>query len=184
MRTLSSLIIAGTLVFGMGAVEAKPASDLKTKSGTSAKLTLNDTDREFLQELGRMRLGEVETSRLATRKAKSAEVKGVAKEILAYHDRIDPRLRTIATRAGVVLPSKVDPERQKFIAELRKKSGKDFDNSYLEGQKSDHKQSVELFEKVAKTGHDQDLQAFVTERSSEAETMQKKVDAVATKQGT
>ena len=45
----------------------------------------------------------------------------------------------------------------------------------------DHAQSVELFKKVAKSGRDPVLKSFVTERMSEAEAMQRKVEDAAAK---
>ena len=182
MVKLSALSLTAVLVLGINAVYAQPASDLKPKAGELAPTKpLNAADKEFLQEIGRMRLGEVESSRLALTAGYSQAVKKVAKDILDYHDSIDPKLRAIAQDAGVQLPSAVDKDRAKFLAELKSKSGSDFDKSYMEGQKTDHAQSVELFKKVAKSGQDSVLKSFVTERLSEAEAMQKKVEDAAAK---
>ena len=182
MLKLSATSVATALVLAVSAVHAQPASDLKPKAGEAAPTKpLNAADKEFLQEIGRMRLGEVESSRLALTAGYSQAVKTVAKDILDYHDSIDPKLRAIAKDAGVQLPSAIDKDRAKFLAELKSKSGSDFDKSYMEGQKMDHAQSVELFKKVTKSGQDPVLKSFVTERLSEAEAMQRKVEDAAAK---
>ena len=119
MMKLGALGFTAVLVLGISAVHAQPASDLKPKAGEAAPTKpLNAADKEFLQEIGRMRLGEVESSRLALTAGHSPAVKTVAKDILDYHDSIDPKLRAIAKDAGVQLPSAIDKDRAKFLAEL------------------------------------------------------------------
>ena len=180
MRLLAVVLLstASTLVSAQDGSRLRPA---QAAAPTNARL--NGTDREFLEELGRMRIGETRSSELALERSRSEGVKGVARSIIKHHEKTGPELDALAAANGVKLPSKVDQTREDYLNTLRATKDGDFDRVFLEGQKADHQRTVDLFHKQDKSGQNSGLKDFVAARMRDVEAMRAEVDAMARRMG-
>jgi putative membrane protein len=117
-------------------------------------------DQEFVTKASGAGLAEVNLSNLALRKAASADVKRFARRMVDDHMRMNTDLLRIADRKQLSPAKEMDKKHQDASDKLAKLDGADFDHEYLSAMVADHKEAVDLFQKVAKDGKDADLKAF------------------------
>lgn len=97
---------------------------------------------------------ELEAAQLAKQKAQSSEVRNYATRLVDEHTDMMAKNRQVANRINVqpenpALASTIKNTHQEAMEELRKKSGTDFDRSYIDYQVQMHEQAVSLVEKTA-----------------------------------
>jgi putative membrane protein len=170
MKKLSSILMIATagLMF--------QACHSNTKDSTAAADSVNkvkDTtttgatgiavvadDAKFAVDAANGGMTEIQLSQLATTKAVNADVKKFADMMVMDHTKAGDQLKGIAKTKNITLPDSVNADSKKAIADLSKKSGADFDKAYVDKMVSDHKATVDLFEKASKNVKDVDLKAF------------------------
>ena len=76
------------------------------------------------------------------------------------HTAAADTLKMIAAKKNLTLPADLSNDSQKDLADLQKKTGKDFDKAYLKMMVSDHKKVISAFEDESKNGSDADIRAF------------------------
>ena len=118
------------------------------------------TQRTFVEKAAIGGMTEVQASTAAKEKATNPAVKDFATQMIADHTKANTELTSAATAKGVTPPGKIDKAHQKDLDKMAKLSGGDFDKAYIKQMVSDHKATVSLFEKEAKSGKDADLQAW------------------------
>jgi putative membrane protein len=92
---------------------------------------------------------EVTLGKMAQDKAVNQRIKDFGAMMVQDHSRLNADLKTRAATQNVVLPAVVGDEVQKMIDKLNKKSGKDFDRSYMQMMLDDHKKDLAEFRKAA-----------------------------------
>jgi putative membrane protein len=118
--------------------------------------TLKHADKSFIEKAAKASMAEVDISRVALERSTNPQVKELAQMVIDDHSRANDALSSIALTKGVTLPAKDMDDTNKWS----KKSGKDFDEDYIEKMVSAHKDAVELFEKQANKGGDLDTKTF------------------------
>ena len=121
---------------------------------TSAFAELARADKHFLEQAAKGGMKEVDVSQQALVHLTSPDVRNFAQQMLTAHTQVNAELQALATQKGVVLPAPDAKVSQKW-AENRK----DVDDEYLAEMTNDHKETIELFEKAAKS-EDPDIAAF------------------------
>ena len=121
-----------------------------------AQTTINHADKSFIEKAAKAGMKEVDISRVAVERTSDPRVRAFAEMLVADHSGANDALATIAASKGVHLPAKDVDGAEKWT----KKSGKDFDEDYVEKMVSAHKEAVELFEKEADKGEDAETKAF------------------------
>lgn len=121
---------------------------------------VEEIDRKFMQEVGRMSVGEVKTSQMALRGVASLQVRALAQSIIDYHKATDAKLDLLAGSMGMQVPDALDQGREQFVVQLDAAEGIEFDRAYLKGQQADHQQSITLFEQEASAGQHSGLREF------------------------
>lgn len=109
---------------------------------------------------------EIESSRLALEKSQNPEVKKFAQMMVDDHTKAGAQMKAAVAESGLTapeIPVSLDKEHNETVAELRGKSGKDFDEEYLDEQKDAHDDAVALFRDYAKDGDNTTLQQFAAE---------------------
>ena len=76
------------------------------------------------------------------------------------HTKAGDELKAIVSQKSMPVPDAPDQKHQKAIAKLQGKSGKDFDAAFKAQMVADHKATIAVFEKEAKSGKDAELKAF------------------------
>jgi putative membrane protein len=79
------------------------------------------------------------------------------------HTQANQKLMSIARPKGIDLPQEVPDEAQQLYDELQQKSGREFDEAYMEAMLADHEKAIDLFEQQASSGEDADLKSFAEE---------------------
>jgi putative membrane protein len=72
------------------------------------------------------------------------------------------RLEMLAKSKKIILPTVIDSADEKSIAELAKKTGKDFDHAYLDKTRDDYKKAMVLFQATAKNAFDPQIKQFAS----------------------
>lgn len=147
--------------------EAKDSNAVKMDStGTgehtkaSVPATVSKSDAQFVVTVADAGMTEVKLGQMAQQKSMDNDVKEYGAMMEKDHTKAGERLKALATSKNLTLPDSVSQDMQKNIDDLQKKSGKDFDKSYINMMIGDHKKVISLFEDESKNGSDADIRAF------------------------
>jgi putative membrane protein len=132
-----------------------------TSTASAARVDpLTRGDRKFIEEAAQGGMAEVEHGKLAAQRATHPQVKQFAERMVADHTKAHDELKTIAGARGVTPPTTVERKHHRQMEKLGKLQAADFDHEYMKQMVDDHKKTVALFEKQAKSGKDGDLKSF------------------------
>ena len=121
-----------------------------------------DTPQDFATKAGIANTFEIDSSKLALTMATRADVKAFAQKMITDHTKAGKAYKAaLAKTTGVTAPVALDDASQAKLDDLKKKTkGDDFDNAYIDAQKSAHSDAVSLFDSYAKNGTDSALKDF------------------------
>jgi len=131
-----------------------------TGSSATAPAKARNPDQKFAEEAALGGMAEVEAGRLAQTKATAALVKAFAQQMVADHSKANDQLKQLALGKGIMLPTGPDRSHARDLEKAGKLQGAEFDREYMKMMVADHKKTVSLFEKEAKSGKDADLKSF------------------------
>jgi putative membrane protein len=142
--------------------EAKSDSVVKGKDSTNANglLNVDEGTASFMVNVADVGMTEVKLGQMAKEKAHSKRVKEFGAMMVEDHTKAAAKLKDLAAKKNVTLPSKIGEDHQKKIDELSKLSGKDFDKKYMDMMEDGHESTVKDFEGKADNS-DPDVKAFV-----------------------
>ena len=134
-------------------------STASTNSNTtnSNAASLQDS---FLTEAAEGGMAEVELGKLASEKARNAEVKKFGQLMVEDHGKANVELRSMAGGKNVPLPSELSSEHASKLKELQGLSGSEFDKAYVDAMVEDHEKDVAAFKEQAESASDPELKAF------------------------
>lgn len=114
---------------------------------------------------------EIESSKLALKRAMSPDVKKTAQMIIDDHSAADTKLKALvaAGKAPGPLPGALDERRKGMLDNLTGASAKDFDDRYLDQQTMAHHEALLAFNGYAKAGDNPDVKAFAAETAPKLE---------------
>ncbi len=123
-----------------------------------------DTPQDFATKAAVANMFEIETSKLAIKTSKNADVLAFAKKMVADHTKAGAAFKTAVAKVdGVKAPTALDDDHQKKLDDLKTKTGDDFDKAYIGLQKDAHSDAVSLFDNYSKNGTDPTLKAFAAD---------------------
>ena len=122
--------------------------------------TVSKGDQDFVVNAANGGMTEIRASTIAQQQATDAEVKKYAAMMIKDHTAAADSLKMVASKKNLTLPADISPDMQNDIADLQKKTGKDFDKAYMKMMVSDHKKVIKSFEDESKNGSDADIRAF------------------------
>ena len=119
---------------------------LSTSMGTAFAATSND----FVDSAAAGGIAEIETSRLALEKSKSADIKAFANMMITDHSKANDQLAALAKKNDIEVPDTTTLVKQakEKILDMRDES---FDAAYANNQVKAHEDTIELFKKEANT---------------------------------
>jgi len=129
-------------------------------SSATAPQKARNPDQKFIEEAAHGGMAEVEAGKLAQKQASAAPVKSFAEHMVTDHTKANDQLKQIAMTKGTTLPTDMDRSHKRNIEKLGKLQGTEFDREYMKMMVADHKKTVSLFEKEAKSGKDPELKKF------------------------
>jgi putative membrane protein len=121
-------------------------------------------DKRFLKNAAEAGHFEVQGSKLALKKSKDAEILKFAKMMTEDHTQASMKLKDLATKRNVELPTEPSLMQQAKIKYLETRDGVKFDKSYATHiGVAAHEQAVELFEDAAEDAEDADIKKFAAD---------------------
>jgi putative membrane protein len=143
---------------------AGPALAQQTAAtGNAATGQLSQLDRQFLDAAATGGLAEVDAARIAEQQALKAPVKSFARQMITDHGKANETLAALASQQGVTAPTDPDAKQKAAANRLKVLSGAAFDRAYVQDEIKDHKATIALFQKEAKSGQDPKLKEFASQ---------------------
>lgn len=115
--------------------------------------------QEFVDKAAIAGTFEVESSELALKMSKDADVKKFADTMVSDHGQANTELETLAQEQGLTVPAKLDAKHAALIKDLEKAGGQ-FDAPYVKAQLDGHAEAVKMFQQYADNGDNKALQTF------------------------
>jgi putative membrane protein len=147
---------------GSWAVLAHQSSPSATKT-TAAKSRPAVGDAHFAKEAAQGGTAEVKLGQLAQEKGTKDTVKSFGKRMVDDHSKAGDKLKDVASRQNIPLPSDLSAKDQATYDRLSKLNGAAFDRAYARDMVKDHETDVAAFQREANAGKDESLKSFASE---------------------
>ncbi len=122
--------------------------------------SVSHRDKKFVETAAETGTAEVLAADLAIKKTANEEVKAFAIAMQADHTKANEALDQIAVTKNIALPTDRTHHDNKMLDKLSKLEGVEFDKAYINDQVNAHEDAVNLFQKEADKGEDNDVKAF------------------------
>jgi putative membrane protein len=149
---------------GNGATSTAMEDTASQAVGGVTAPTVN-TAADFVPAAAISDMYEIEASKLALQKSKSAEVKQFAQMMIKDHTATTAKVKSILSSANlqVTPPTALDDRRQGMIDNLKAASAADFDKVYLDQQTAAHQEALATMKSYADDGDNPALKQFAAE---------------------
>jgi putative membrane protein len=162
LATASVLALLATPVLAQTA-PSRGTDRTTTAPRTTANEQLSKQDRDFARDAYKANLAEVEEGKVAQQRGANEGVKDLGKKLVDDHQAAGDKLKTIAQKNNIDLPSDAEQKAQKEAQKLGKKQGAEFDRDFSRHEAKEHGQAIKLFEKEAKNGKNPELKQYAEE---------------------
>jgi len=142
-----------------------PAQDGASKmdsSNVSGPVAVSKSDEAFIMDAADGGMTEVQASQAAQAQAVNPRVQQFAAMMVTDHTKAGDQLKSLAQSKNVPVPPGISAEHQNAIADIKRKTGSDFDKAYMKMMVKDHESTVHAFEKASREAQDSSLKNFVT----------------------
>jgi putative membrane protein len=137
------------------------ACDDDDENNNTDEMTLNNADRNFIENTSLSNLTEIEFGRLAVTKASDSSVRAFAQHMVNEHTTAQDELKGISDNfTGVTWSDSIDQDHQEIKMQLDSISGQMFDSIYIASQVSDHQKVLELFNMEASAGSHSQVKGY------------------------
>jgi putative membrane protein len=148
---------------GSWAVLAHQDSPSTSSHTTTTKSRPAMVDAHFAKEAAQGGMAEVKLGQLAQEKGSNDTVKSFGKRMVDDHSKAGDKLKEVASRASITLPTDISAKDQATYDRLAKLNGSAFDRAYARDMVEDHETDVAAFQKEANAGKDDSLKSFAAE---------------------
>jgi putative membrane protein len=132
-----------------GQTESEPMGETPT---TAPGAAMDASTRQFVENMARTNIAEVELGRLAAQNGMSADVKQFGQTMVDEHTKANEELKSVASSLNMALPSETDQEHRELIDRLSKLKGAEFDREYTQAMVEGHREVVNELERHAQAG--------------------------------
>ena len=162
---MKKIIFPGLLLLFIAACNnSKTDKEVKTDTTSQTnKMADSPTAATFLSNVANAGMAEVEVTALAQQKAQNQEVKDLAAMLNHDHTALNGVVKGLASQKNVALPDSMSADKRQMISDLDKKTGKDFDKTFIEAMITAHEKSIASFEKTANEETDADVKNFASQ---------------------
>lgn len=155
--TLAAAVI-GALALGSPFAMAKQGYEQQTSQQTGQQLS--KFDREFVKEAAQLGQAEVALAQSAQQKAGNDETKRLANELVSSHNDANQQLSKLAANKGIEIPNQPTTADRNRIQDIEKSQGDRFDKEFQQQMIKDHRRSISLYQKAAKSASDPDIRSW------------------------
>lgn len=120
---------------------------------------LSSGDRSFVMQAMNGGMTEIELSKIALQNGAKADVKAFAQRLVEDHEKAGKELQALAAKLGAAPPK---PPKQTDLKRFAQLKGDKLDSAYVERMVKDHKATIALFQKQAKSGRSEELKQFAS----------------------
>lgn len=172
--TVGSVAFAEEKEEGSPRAQEQQSSDLKAEQTPSTQVSppvpgevkeaaeAQSFDKtEFIKEVAKDGMMEVNLGQIATQKGQDPQVKELGQRLVTDHSKAIEQLKELAQKKGITLATEIEPKQQKMIDHLSGLSGAEFDKAFAMHAVKDHKKCIAHFQKAA-TSDDSDISQFAT----------------------
>ncbi|WP_345166036.1 DUF4142 domain-containing protein [Nibribacter koreensis] len=146
-----------------GTATATGAGSTANSTGMlDAETIANMDDATFMMTAASSNMLEIQAGKLAAQNASNAEVKRFAQMMVDHHTKANQEQMSIASQMNVQLPTVLMPMHQTMLDKLNNKTGKDFDEAYMDMMEVAHKMDIALFEAKSNNAQAPTVKAFAT----------------------
>ena len=119
------------------------------------------SDEAFMKDAAQAGAAEIEASKLATTKARNADVKAFATTMIADHTKVADELKALAATKNVNLPDGASVKQKAEIKLIDAGDNDKFDERYTKafGIKA-HEETIQLFEEASREAKDPEVKAW------------------------
>lgn len=151
--------------------QVAPSAAAAAKSGSGIASAAQVDTPTYAKKAAMGDMFEIESSKLALEKSKSADVKNFATMMVSGHTKTTEELKSNikAENIDVTLPTKLDAEHAAKLTTLEGLSGAEFDKAYMDAQIEGHRTALKLHQGYVASG---DNPALKTWAGKTAETVQ------------
>jgi putative membrane protein len=121
------------------------------------------SDTQFAKAAAAGGMAEVKLGQLAADKGSSDFVKQFGQKMVDDHSKANDKLKEVAQKDNITLPTDIMPKDQALYDRLSKLSGAAFDSAYIKAMTADHKKDVADFQKEASGGQNADVKSFASD---------------------
>ena len=145
LATAASVFLLGSMAWAQSNNMAKPDS----------------ADRNFMDKAAQANMAEVQLGQLAEQNGQNQDVKDFGKRMVTDHTAANDKLKQIAKKQDVTLPTKLSPADETTKDRLEKLHGEAFDKAYMHDMVRDHEHDVAAFRRDEKNIKDAQLKDWV-----------------------
>jgi putative membrane protein len=139
VTTAAAVSVAG-LMLGASLLTGLPAAGAATVQVSAGTVSAQDTT--WAQSNAQTDLAEIAIGQLAEQRAQHAATKSMAQMTISDHQKALSQLKTVASQAGITLPTAPNATQQAQAAQLKSVSASQFDATYDSDQVQGHKLSI------------------------------------------
>jgi putative membrane protein len=139
-----------------------PAGKSTTATSKSSS-RLATPDVHFAKEAAQGGMAEVKLGQLAQEKGSNDSVKSFGKRVVEDHSKAGDKLKEVASRETIMLPTDLSVKDQGTYDRLSKLNGAAFDRAYARDMVKDHETDVAVFQREANAGRNDSLKSFASE---------------------
>jgi putative membrane protein len=157
------LFIAGVVAFGCGPKKVENTNEVAEEANEEKFEDRKDEkDAEFVAETVASNYAEIALAILARDKSNNPQVKEVAQELEAGHNKILGELQSFASAKVITVPTEAKDAEQKTIEKLREeKDVKEFNKKWSKELVDKHEKSIKEFEARLEKTQDADLKIWI-----------------------
>lgn len=160
---LSATFLAVWMTQSCGDGAKNPQTEKPVDSAQNINETVKPVDEkssQFAVDAANAGMKEVAMGKLAQEKAQSERVKAFGTMMVNDHTKAGDELKALAEKKSITLPAELSTDDKKHIDDMAKKTGKDFDKSYIGMMVDGHENVVSEFEKASDNVTDEDLKTW------------------------
>jgi putative membrane protein len=141
--------------------KADSINETRRDTMNQAAIVPDEESSSFLVKAANGGMAEVEVGQMAQQKAVNQKVKDFGSIMVHDHTAANAEVKTLAAKRNIALPDSVSAEKKQTAVELGKKTGKEFDKSFMRTMEKDHQEAIDLFEKASGTVKDSEVKIFI-----------------------
>ena len=172
---LKNIALVGTLALCTGTIAL--AQDSSGGSNFSAK------DITYLKAAAQSDMAEMKMAELALQKSSNDDIKSYANQMMTDHQKTSDAAKPIAEKAGVPMPTDVNPMQKAAYTKLKGLSGTQFDKSFAQTNVMAHKKMLSQGKAEAASTQNSDMKTLTSMQEPIVTDHEQKAEALAGKMG-